>query len=222
MPLLDTFVPHGQFVVTGKKKIIQNAQQVEIHEARLVIEEELFVREHRFKWRQHFLKLLEQTLLLRAALIKTAATELAFLVAQERRLIVLCDKFLPVNIVELEAHAFDLVFDEAPENRLHTTPFCGKQTKFHFLIEILCDDLGIVVQLEHDSFAVADDGHAVIAFAREFPDERAVACAWKIGDFETNAGKFEDAPLDEAVRAPRKLNQFNHVKKTSGKTLERM
>ncbi len=61
---------------------------------------------------------------------------------------------------------------------------------------------------------VLDDGHAVVALLRQFPDERTVLIR-DVDDFETGSGKFQDAALDNAIRAPRKLNQLNHVKITA-------
>ena len=66
--------------------------------------------------------------------------------------------------------------------------------------------------LEDHGFAVPDDRHAVVALLGQSPDQRAVLIG-NIGDFERRPGKFQDAPLDDAERTPRKLNQFNHVKK---------
>jgi hypothetical protein len=46
---------------------------------------------------------------------------------------------------------------------------------------------------------------------RQFPDQRAVLIG-DVRDFERRPGKFQNAPLDDAERTPRKLNQFDHVK----------
>ena len=58
--------------------------------------------------------------------------------------------------------------------------------------------------------SIANNGHAVIAFAGQPPDQRAIAIG-NIGDFEAVAGKFENPPLHNAERAPGKLNQLNHA-----------
>jgi hypothetical protein len=49
---------------------------------------------------------------------------------------------------------------------------------------------------------------------RQFPDEGTVLTR-DVDDFETGSGKFQDAALDDAIRAPRYLNQLNHVKITA-------
>ena len=50
VPLLDLFVPRGQFVMAGVEKIFEHPEQVEIHEARLVVEQKRLVRQDDFKW----------------------------------------------------------------------------------------------------------------------------------------------------------------------------
>ena len=43
MPFLNLFMARGQFVMTGVEKIFEHPEQVEIHEARLVIEQKFGV-----------------------------------------------------------------------------------------------------------------------------------------------------------------------------------
>ena len=210
MPGLDLLVPSGQLVMAGVEKIFEHAEQIEIHKARPVVEHERLVRQHHLEWKQPFLKLLEPEFLILAPLVEAAAAELALLVPEKRKLFGQRDKFLPINVVEPERRAFDLVFDAAPEDGLHVAPFVREQSEFEFLVEILGDDLRIVVDFKNHILAVADDRHAVITLLRQFPDQRAVL-VWNVCDFERRAGKFQNAPLHDAKRTPRNLNQFNHV-----------
>src|ERR1035437_3731207 len=214
MPLLDALVSRGQFVMTGVKKIVQHAEQIEINEARAVIQQERLVRQHHFKRNQSFFELLEQIFLLRAPLVNAAATELAFLVAEEGQLPGARNEFLPVNIVESEGRALNFVFDVAPKDGLHPAPLRREQAEFHFLVEIFGNDLRIVGQFDNHALAVLDDGHAVVALPGQFPDQCAVGIG-NVDAFEASAGKFKNTPLNQAVGTPRKLNQFNHVKTRS-------
>ena len=51
---------------------------------------------------------------------------IALFVAQKTEMVGFGNKFLPVNIVELEARAFDFVFDVLPEYHLQPAPFRQK------------------------------------------------------------------------------------------------
>ena len=44
VPFADLFVARGQFVMAGIKKIFQHPEQVEIHKARLVIQQKILVQ----------------------------------------------------------------------------------------------------------------------------------------------------------------------------------
>jgi hypothetical protein len=72
--------------------------------------------------------------------------------------------------------------------------------------------LRVIAGFVDDLVTVAEDGHAVIIFLGQFPDERAVAGFGEIGDFEFHAGEFQNPPLHEAERTPRELDEFNHAK----------
>src|SRR5208282_4133284 len=121
---------------------------------------------------------------------------------------------LPVNVVQPESGAFDLVFDVAPENGLDAFKFGREKPEVQFLVEVFGDDLGIIVEFKHHIFAVLDDRDAIVPFFGKSPDQGAVG-AGDVRDFERDAGKFQNAALHDAERTPRKLNQFNHVKITA-------
>ena len=168
------------------------------------------MRQHHLEGQQRSAQLFEQGRLLAAPLVQAAAPELAFLVPQEGQLLGRRHELLPVNVVEPEAGAFDLVFDVAPEDGVHALQCLGEQAELEFGVEIFGDDLRIVVDFKDDGPAVPDDGHAVIALPGQSPDQGAVGRG-NVGDFEGGAGKFQNAALDDAERTPRKLNQFNHL-----------
>ncbi len=69
MPLFNLLMARGQFVVTGEKEIIQHAAEVKIHEARLLAEQELVVRQHFLKREQSLFQLFQPILLLVAPLV---------------------------------------------------------------------------------------------------------------------------------------------------------
>jgi len=158
--------------------------------------------------------LLEPDLLVPAPLVQAAAAKFAFLEPEKIELFRRRHNFLPVNVVEPERHALDFIFDAAPEDGLDVAPFVGEQAEFEFLVEIFGHDLGIVADFENDVFVILDDGNAVITLFGQFPNERAVLRR-DVDDFEADSGKFQDAPLNDAERTPRKLNQLNHVKSSS-------
>src|ERR1044072_454516 len=68
----------------------------------------------------------------------------------------------------------------------------------------------MVVGLEHDALAIANDGDAVVAPAGQPPDERAFAVG-DVDDFEAGAGVLENSPLHDAEGAPGKLNELDHA-----------
>src|SRR5262245_42732170 len=93
-------------IVTGVKKIRQDAPQVEVHEARLPIEQKQAGGEHLFEWDQQRNELSDQLLLLGAPLLQTTAAELAFLVPNVAELIGDGDELAVVDVVQFETHAF--------------------------------------------------------------------------------------------------------------------
>src|SRR5206468_6382231 len=109
------------------------------------------------------------------------------------------------NVVKLETDAFDVIFNGAPEDGLHPFEFPGKQANLEIGVEVFRDDLRVVVDLEDDLFAVADDRHAIIALFGQTQDQAAITVR-DVGDFETGAGEFQDPALDDAEGAPGELN----------------
>src|ERR1043165_9554892 len=96
------------------------------------------------------------------------------------------------------------------DSKLKLGLFPGEQPKFEFGIQVFGDDLRILADFENHRFSIPDYGHAVIALFGQAPDQRTIAIR-DVGDFEVSAGELQDAALDNAERAPGKLNQFNHV-----------
>lgn len=210
VPVADFRVCFGQFIMAGIKEIFQHAEQIEVHEARMLFQNERQMREHHFERQQFFFELLEQILLVFAPLVNAAAAKFPFLEPQELQLFLRGNNFFPINIVEPERATFDVVFDIAPENGLHIAPAIGKQAKLEFIVEIFRDDLRIVIDFKNDFASVADDRHTVVALLRQFPDQRAVLIG-NVRDFEWRARKFQNAALHDAERTPRKLDKFNHA-----------
>ena len=120
------------------------------------------------------------------------------------------DQLLPVNVIEFEAVSFHFALKEAPEDALHAFQFARKQAQLKSVIEIFGDDLGVLVGFEHHGAAFFDDRHGVIAALGQLPDERAIGVG-DVDNFEPGAGVFQNAPLHDAKRTPRELNQLDHA-----------
>ena len=101
----------GQGVMAGIEEIFQNAKKVEIHEQRVLAEKIFGMDKHLLKRQKLLLQLAEQFLLLRAPLVNTASSKFALLMADERNLVGLGDKFLEIDVVQLEADGLNFVFD---------------------------------------------------------------------------------------------------------------
>ena len=99
------------------------------------------MQQHFFKRHQPLFELGQQLLLLRPPLVEAATPELAFLVPEKRELVRRRHHLVPVNVVEPEPGAFDLVLDVAPDNGLHALQFPREQPKLKFGVEVLGDDL---------------------------------------------------------------------------------
>jgi hypothetical protein len=211
MPGADVGQRFGDGVMPRIKEIFQNAEQVEVCEAGLFAENKFGVRQHLFEREKFLFQLTEQVLLLCAPLVNTAAPEFALLVAYERNLVSLGDEFLEMNIVQLETHGLNFVLDVTAEDRLQPFGQGGKKSQPEFLVEVAADVLRVVAGFKNDLGTITDDGHGVILFLRQPPDERAIASLGQIVDLELRAGKFKDAALDDAKGAPRELDQFNHA-----------
>jgi hypothetical protein len=100
--------------VTGIQEIAEHTAEIEIDEARLFIEQERACRQHFFEGLGGLLELIQKLGALFLPAIDATATEPAFLVAKEPQLIRRTDVLAPVNVVQLEAGRFDLVFDVTP------------------------------------------------------------------------------------------------------------
>ena len=211
MPALEVIVRRREFVMPGVEGIFKHPEQIKIHEARPVAEQEIMVHHHFLEGNQTLLQFFEPAFLFRAPLVNAAAAELALFEPQILQLIGGRHVFLVINVIQPKRRAFNFVFDAAPENGLHTFQFGGKQAEVEFLIEIFRDHLRIVAHLEHDVFAVFDDRDTVVTLPGQFPDQGTVL-GREVDDFERRAGEFKNAPLGKAKGTPRKLNQFNHVK----------
>src|SRR5437660_8342404 len=96
-----------------------------------------------------------------------------------------------------------------PKNRLHPLQFPRKQSQSEFVVDIFCDHLRFLADLENDCLALSNNRHCIIAFPAQSPNQRTVAVR-NIDDFELCSRKFEGAALYDAERSPRKLTQLNH------------
>ena len=141
MPLADLRTAFGQLVVPGEKEVPKHSPEIEINKVRTVAEEKVFMREHFLERQERIFEASQPIGLLRAPLIHAAAAELAFLVTERMHLFGFRNKFLPVNVVQAERRAFDLVLNETPKNRLNAFQFGGEQSEIEFRIEILRDHL---------------------------------------------------------------------------------
>ena len=73
--------------MAGVEKVSQHAEQIEIHEARPVIQQKRFVHQHFFEGHQLFRQRGHHAFLLGAPLVDAAAAELALFVPQEAQAI---------------------------------------------------------------------------------------------------------------------------------------
>jgi hypothetical protein len=165
--------------------------------------------EHFLERDERAVEILEDGLLLLAPEVETTAAEFAFLVADEAGDVGFGDELAPMDIIESEGAAFDLVFDELPEDELDAFQFMGEQAELKFIVEVLGDHLGILADLEDDVAAVFEDRDVVIASAGQSPNGGPIG----IGDvdgFELCTGVLEDASSNDAKWAPGELIEFDH------------
>src|ERR1700690_4187945 len=130
-----------QFEVAGIKEIFEHPEQIEVYKARLPAEQKGVVGQHFIKWQQSLFQQLKPVILLFAPLVNAAAAEFALLETQKLKLFRRRDIFPPVNVVQPEGGAFNLVFDGAPEDGLDAFEFSRKKSEVQFLVEIFGDDL---------------------------------------------------------------------------------
>lgn len=209
VPIAQLRVRAREFVMARVEIILDDAKEIEIDEERAISEEKLFVVEHLLARQEGGFDLRDHLLLVFGPLVEAAAAELALFVADEQEAVGFGNLVAPIDVVEFEPEAFDVVLDVAPEDLLDADPFAGKEIELIFFVDVFGDDLGGVAGFENDRGIVFEDGNLVVPLAGDFPDEGAVAIG-DVADFEFGAGEFEDAPRDDAERAPRKLNQLDH------------
>ena len=209
MPAAEVGLRLGQLVMAGIKKIIEHAEQVEVHKVRTFTQQKRGVREGVFKGGEAGFQFFQPAGFLRAPLVNAAAPELAFLETEILQFVGggqfgAAIIFPVINIVQAESRAFDIVLNVMPENGLDAFEADGEKIELQFFVEIFGDDLRIVVRLEHDVFAVAQNGHAVISLSGQFPDE-GTFLRKDVDEFEICAGEFEDALLRQAIGTPCEL-----------------
>jgi hypothetical protein len=147
-----------------------------------------------------------------APLIDAASAKLPFLKAQILEPIHAPDVLPIIDIVQPEGRTFYFALYVRPDEGLNTFKIGGEQPKLQLGIQILGDYLAFIAHFEHHRFAVLNDRHPIIPFFRQLPDQRTVLRR-DLSDSEGRAGEFQDPALNEAKWAPRKLNQFDHLKK---------
>jgi hypothetical protein len=149
-------------------------------------------------------------LLVFAPLVEATAAKFALFMPEVVEVLLFRDILQPIDVIEPEGRVFDLIFDVAPEDGLDIAPFFGEQAQSKFIVNVLGNDLGIVVNLENDRFAIGNDRDTVVALAGQFPYQGAVI-GGDIGNLELLAAVLQNAPLREAKRAPGELYQIDHV-----------
>ena len=117
-----------------------------------------------------------------------------------------------MSVVQFKGQLFNVIFDVTPEDGLLTFKFSRKQTELQLLIEILADDLGVFASFKDDVAPVFKNWRCVITPLGELPNERTIPGEFEVGGFEARSGKFEQLPLHDAERTPRKLDELNHFK----------
>src|SRR5262249_37578259 len=98
----------------------------------------------------------------------------------------------------------------APENGLDTLDVPWEQAQLEFRIKIFGNHLRFLPNLENDGSAVANNRHTVITLFGKPPDERTVAVG-DISAVEASSRELQNPALNDAERAPGKLNQLNHA-----------
>lgn len=200
----------GEAVVAGVQIIPEHAEQVEVGEARPVIQQEGAVEQHLFEGRKLGGELGDEQLLLGAPEIDATAAELAFFVPQETEMTRCGHKFPVVDVIQTKADAFDIILDVTPEDALESAQFTGEEAELELVIEILGDDLGIFLRLEDDLTTVLQHRHLIVALLGELPDDGAVV----VGDFDGlvgNLSEVEDASLNDYKRAVFKSVKLDHM-----------
>ena len=162
IPILDASMRRREAVMAGIKEITEDAIEIEIEKMGPVIEQERPVEQHLLKGHQQLRQLLKQFLLLPAPLIEATAAKLPFLMPQKAELVRSWDEFLPINIIQLEADAFDLVFDVAPKDALLAFQFPRKQTELQLRIQVFGNYLRIFVHLKNNRPSILNDRNAVV------------------------------------------------------------
>ena len=182
MPAAKVGLRLGQLVMAGIKKVIEHAEQVEVHKVRTFTQQKRGVCEGIFIGSEAGFQFFQPDGFLRAPLVNATTPELAFLETEILQFVG-GGQFGPaivfpvMNIVQAESRAFDVVFNMMPKNGLNAFEADGKKIELQFLVEIFGDNLRIVVRLKHDVFAVAQNGHAVISLPGQFPERGNVPAA---------------------------------------------
>ena len=114
--MFDPGMSLWEFVVPGVKQVRQHAEQVEIDEPWTSVQQVSPGNEHLLEWHQLFSQLCDKRFLFLPPFINTAAPELPFFMPQESDLLALGNKFLPMDIVQFEAGAFNVILDIAPKD----------------------------------------------------------------------------------------------------------
>src|ERR1700679_2484011 len=127
--------------MAGKQHASKHAPEVEIDKMWLRVQQEFALHQHHFKRHQLPRQVFHQSPLLLAPEVEASAPESPLLVAQKSQPFRFRHKFLPINIVQLETIALNLVFDEAPKNSVDSSKHFGKQIQLKFAIDVFRNDL---------------------------------------------------------------------------------
>src|SRR6266851_4419146 len=111
VPFLNPRVGGRQAIVAGIKKIAKHPVEIEVHKPGTPVNQERLVQQHFLEGDEPLLQLGQQFFLARAPAFDAAPSKLALFVPEEAQMIGGRHHFPPINVIELEAYAFDVVLD---------------------------------------------------------------------------------------------------------------
>ena len=209
VPLHYLRVFGGEAIVVGIEKVCEDAPEIEVHEARLIIQQEIPCTEHLLEGNQQRRQLRLPLFAVGTPLVDAPAPELPLLESEVVQLFGGWNELSKVRIVQAKRCAFQIVVDVTPEDALQAVPLLWKESELELGVDILRDDLRVFIYLEDDAFTVLDDWYLVVAFLGEAPDQGAIRRG-DVNQFMAHAAVVQDAFLDEAIGAPGELNEFDH------------
>src|SRR5712672_1793636 len=102
------------------EEVGEHSIQIEIDEARALIEQIRFVEQHFFEWHQFVFELREHLLSFRAPFVDATAAKFSLFVPKETKLVRCRHHLAPINVVQFKADIFNLALDVSPQDGLNT------------------------------------------------------------------------------------------------------